>query len=192
MNENQSIRKEQFCRVFTTAESTADEGKNCARAGAVFVFVAPLVSATAALAATNTLTTTTVSSGSSPNLPIGGGGGTTYDYSSTSATTPYGNHACWESSYEMARYGPINFCSTGGGNLVFDITAAFCAVSAYLAVENAFNGEFTTNGNSVVGYMSCLETVIQFLSRVQFRQLRQAGRRRLLGLRRLNHMNDNR
>ena len=63
----------------------------------------------------------------------------------------------------MARYGPINFCSTGGASIVFDTTAAFCAVSAYLAVVNAFNGEFATDGNSVVGYMSRLGTVIQFL-----------------------------
>ncbi len=111
MNENQSIRKEQFCRVFTTAESTADEGKNCARAGAVFVFVAPLVSTTAALAATNTLTTTTVSSGSSPNLLIGGGGGTTY----SNGPATYGSNNLYlyvESSYDLSRFGPPSFCAS--------------------------------------------------------------------------------
>ncbi len=111
MNENQSTKKVQFCRVFTTAESTADEGKNCARAGAVFVFVAPLVSTTAALAATNTLTTTTVSSGSSPNLLIGGGGGTTY----SNGPATYGSNNLYlyvERIYDLSRFGPLSFCAS--------------------------------------------------------------------------------
>lgn len=125
-----------------------------------------------------------LTSARSPYAIIGGGGGTTYTYSSTNAVTPYGNHVCWESSYELARYGPLNFCgASGGGSIVEYSGGAICVALSAMQIVNAQQGEFKTNAGTVLGWLSCAFLFVQILfqgigsaSSVPAPQLIHAGR----------------
>lgn len=133
--------------------------RKLSRVGAIVLMVVVSVAVSSpAWAASNGGGKTSTSTSTSPNLLVGGGG-TTYTYTTTDSVTPYSNHACWESSYELARFGPVNYCTASGSNVITDyVTGALCAVSLYLQVVNS--EEFTTNSDTVAGWVNCTITAI--------------------------------
>jgi hypothetical protein len=84
-----------------------------------------------------------------PSLIIGGGGGGGWYFSGPATYLPYSLHGCTETSYDLSRFGPIDFCASGG---TMAISAAagigVCIVSGALTVYGGSDGmtDFSSAG----------------------------------------------
>jgi hypothetical protein len=112
--------------------------------------IAGILGATATSA--TALTSDTIAA-SSPGYTVGGGGGGAYYYTGTNDTTPYGNSVCFESSYDVARFGMLGACAkASAGGILEDVATSICAIQGALSIVNASQGEFKpTDVNNVMG-----------------------------------------
>jgi len=119
--------------------------------------IAAILGATATAA--TALTSDTIAA-SSPGYTVGGGGGGggTYYYTGTNDTTPYGNSVCFESSYDVARFGLLGACAkASAGGILEDVATGICAIQGALSIVNASLGEFKpTDVNNDLGILGCL------------------------------------
>ena len=58
-------------------------------------------------------------------------------YTTTDAVTPYGQDTCWESSYDLGRFGPLNFCAVSTVDELFLETACgLCLIFGSMVVDS--------------------------------------------------------
>jgi len=111
----------------------------------------------ATVTATTALAFDTIAA-SSPGYTVGGGGGGASYYTGTHDKTPYGNSVCFESLYDVGRFGMLGACAkASAGGILEDVGNGFCAIVGALQVVDASQGEFKpTDVNNVMGILGCL------------------------------------